>query len=273
MSTKAYLDLTGGLQVRIYMVLCKLFHPVYHRLSFNILREAVSYLDLYAVLPYVKDATLHLYSLDTGTETTIQLTLPYSQFTQCCLLTISEILIFPNLVTNVWEYSLHSHSLTSLPPLQKPRDWPAIIAYNGHLYVFCGFRVTTNERFSETWNSISESRFAHFQTNPCPISDKIYLCDTRATSGNIEVYDITMDCFVVVNKAIGYELTGSVTLAEGKDLVWLTCQGEWIVGKEDMTCFTPGNRPYAVTAMCPVLYQGWFYWRQVNGEVRCWKPI
>lgn len=270
----AYSELSGGLQARVALVFLKQVHPLYCRISVNILRETALYLDLFALLPCLSGSTLSLICMETGRERKVNLSQSFSQFSQCCIHSAVEIIFFPNLHKEVWEYSLLSNALSPLPSISACRDWPAIVSYRAKVYVFGGYRLTTNERLEvERWELIGNSSFNHFQTNPCPVGDEIYLCDQRTSDRGTEAYSIASDSFRQINSPSRFELSGSVSLAVDDTLVWLTCLGEVITQQnEDAGRILPvHDTPFLPTLLCPIKYRNGFYWRQLDGQVRCWK--
>lgn len=273
-SEKAYLELLG-LQARVALMFLKRVHPLYRRISLNILRETALYLDLFALLPCLSGSTLSLFCIDTGQESSVQLSQSFPQFSQCCLHSALEVLFFPNLLEQVWDYNLFSNALSQLPSLSTRRDWPAIVSYRAKVYVFGGYRTTTNERLdNQQWQLLAKSQFHHFHTNPCPMGEVIYLCDQRTMEKGTEAFSIDSDSFRQIKGPSRFELSSSVSLAVGDTLVWLTCLGEVIAQQnEDTGHQLPiHDKAFLPTQLCPVKYKDSFYWRQLYGRVRCWKP-
>lgn len=273
--TDAYLQLSGGLRARITLLFFKHVHPLYRRISHNALREIALYLDLSALLPHLQGSHLSLICLETHKESIVQLTQNFPPLSQCCQVSTFNILLFSQLRHEVWEFGLIAHTLTQMPSLSKGRDWPAIVAYRGMVYVFGGYRVTTNERLeAQQWKLLANSQFHHFQTNPCPARDMIYLCDQRTADRGTEVYSIATNEFRQISSPSRFELSSSVSLAVGDALVWLTCLGEVIVQQsEDSGQMVPMRESaFLPTQSCPVRYRNCFYWRQLDGQVRSWKP-
>lgn len=97
----AYLPLSNGLQSRLLLVFAKHFSTLYQSLSINVLSETLSYLSPAAVLPCISGKSLSLFFLPSGPELVISLVQQFPKFSQCCLLSASEVLLFPHLSGSV----------------------------------------------------------------------------------------------------------------------------------------------------------------------------
>lgn len=266
-----YLRLPNGLRARLLLVFSKYFATLFHPLSFNVLREALSYLPDVAVLPCLSDKSLSLFYLPSGPEVTVPLDYSFPKFSQCCLLSVTEVLLFPNQRTEVWLIRLTSRRTTQMPALHLARDWPGIVAYNSHIYVFCGFNERSNERLDtlSSWTSISHSQYHHFQVNPCPVHTRIFLCDNRAWGYQVEIYDLPSDSFAM-EVGVYFQLSGVVMLAEQETLLWVSCQGDVVVKPQGGNGKMRENqgKMYKLPLLCPVKFETSFYWREMGGAVQ-----
>jgi hypothetical protein len=159
-----------------------------------------------------------------------------------------------------------------MPRLHTARDWPGIVAYNNHIYLFGGFNECSNERLDDLacWNNISDSQYHHFQLNPCPIQTCIFLCDQRTWGYKVEVYDMISDSFTMQAGVYSQLSGGIIMLAEGETLLWVNCQG-------DVLAKHPGDygkvrekqgEMHQPSLLCPVTFEGKFYWREIGGKVQ-----
>jgi len=266
-----YLHLSNGLQTRLFLVCAKYFSPLFHSLSFNVVREALSYLSFAAVLPYLSGKSLSLFYLSSGPEVSVPLVQSFPKTSQCCLVSAVEVLLFPNLSTEVWLFRLASRRTSPMPALHLARDWPGIVAYNCHVYLFGGFNERSNERLDtlSSWTSLSNSDYHHFQMNPCPVHTRIFLCDNRAWGYKVEVYDLPSDSFSM-EAGVYFQLSGAVMLAEEETLLWVSCQGHVVVKKQGEYGKMKENmgKKYQITMLCPVKFEGSFYWREMGGAVQ-----
>lgn len=269
-----YLDLASDFHSRLALVFTKRFSHLYHRLSPNILREAIAYLDIGPLLPFIKGSTLSLYNLQVNREVKVQLTAAFPRLTRCCLTSPLEVLIFPNDSSDVWEYNIQSHLLRALPSLSTSRDWPCLVYYSLQMYVFGGYRKVTNERLeTNVWNDLAHSSMNHFQSNPCPVLQRIYLCDRKLWNGSLEYYDIAANSFSTIKPLVYMELSSALTFAEGETLVWLTHSGTCVRQHPNKTIEQEllDESDFLLPVLCPVTFRDCFYWRQMDGTVRHWQ--
>lgn len=262
------------IQAKTWLVFVKRKHPVWSRLSLNLLREIGTYL-LDCLYPCGHLSTLIVYNLETGAvKQKTPISHSFDNGTVYCPYAPNRVLCIgaEPTITSVFSLCTATGELRAMPDMMLGRAWPGVVLWEDTVYVFGGQHgqpTAEAEKFRISpgaWRKLASMSVPKLAFTPLLHTKQIYLiaCSPMGPLP-IETFNPYTETYTTLNVRIDGSGFGAISFLKGDEVLTVLYGGELLHWNPTSTTYRKDkvSLPDIESAISggPVRrYKDWVYW-------------